>query len=120
MCLESFVAIMAMIAACVLDPGVYFAVNAPAGLVGTTVGSVAQAGSRWGFPVSAGQISDLASAIGEKTVLARTGGAPTLAIGMASIFRAIVGGDAAMKLWYHFARSEERRVGKECRPRLAP
>jgi len=103
MCLESFVAIMAMIAACVLDPGVYFAVNAPAGLVGTTVGSVAQAVSGWGFPVSAGQISDLASAIGEKTVLARTGGAPTLAIGMASIFRAIVGGDAAMKLWYHFA-----------------
>jgi carbon starvation protein len=103
MCLESFVAIMAMIAACVLDPGVYFAVNAPAGLVGTTVGGVAHAVSGWGFPVSAGQISDLASAIGEKTVLARTGGAPTLAIGMASIFRAIVGGDAAMKLWYHFA-----------------
>jgi carbon starvation protein len=103
MCLESFVAIMAMIAACVLDPGVYFAVNAPAGLVGTTAGTVAQAVSGWGFPVSAGQIGDLASAIGEKTVLARTGGAPTLAIGMASIFRAIVGGDAAMKLWYHFA-----------------
>jgi len=103
MCLESFVAIMAMIAACVLDPGVYFAVNAPAGLVGEAAGTVAQSVSGWGFPVSAGQIGDLASAIGEKTILARTGGAPTLAIGMASIFRAIVGGDAAMKLWYHFA-----------------
>ena len=103
MCLESFVAIMAMIAACVLDPGVYFAVNAPAGLVGSTPGAVAQAVSAWGFPVGADQINALAAAIGEKSVLARTGGAPTLAIGMASIFRAIIGGDAAMKLWYHFA-----------------
>ena len=103
MCLESFVAIMALIAACVLDPGVYFAVNAPAGLVGTTPGAVAQAVSAWGFPVGAEQINALAEAIGEKSVLARTGGAPTLAIGMASIFRAIIGGDAAMKLWYHFA-----------------
>jgi carbon starvation protein len=103
MCLESFVAIMAMIAACVLDPGVYFAVNAPAGLVGSTPAAVAQAVSAWGFPVGADQINALAAAIGEKSVLARTGGAPTLAIGMASIFRAIIGGDAAMKLWYHFA-----------------
>ncbi len=103
MCLESFVAIMALIAACVLDPGMYFAVNAPAGLVGSTPAAVAHAVSAWGFPVGAGQIGALASAIGEKTVLARTGGAPTLAIGMASIFRAIIGGDAAMKIWYHFA-----------------
>ncbi len=103
MCLESFVAIMAMIAACVLDPGVYFAVNAPAGLVGSAPDAVARAVSAWGFPVGADQIHALASAIGEKSVLARTGGAPTLAIGMASIFRAIIGGDAAMKLWYHFA-----------------
>jgi carbon starvation protein len=103
MCLESFVAIMAMIAACVLDPGVYFAINAPAGLVGSTPGAVAQAVSSWGFPVGAEQITSLADAIGEKSVLARTGGAPTLAIGMASIFRTIIGGDAAMKLWYHFA-----------------
>ena len=103
MCLESFVAIMAMIAACVLEPGVYFAVNAPAGLVGSTPGAVAQAVSAWGFPVGADQINALAATIGEKSVLARTGGAPTLAIGMASIFRAIIGGDAAMKLWYHFA-----------------
>jgi carbon starvation protein len=103
MCLESFVAIMAMIAACVLDPGVYFAVNAPAGLVGSSPEAVAHAVSAWGFPVGADQIHALAAAIGERSVLARTGGAPTLAIGMASIFRAIIGGDAAMKLWYHFA-----------------
>jgi len=103
MCLESFVAIMAMIAACVLDPGVYFGVNSPAGLVGTTPAAVAHAVSAWGFPVSAGDFSSLAEAIGEKSVLARTGGAPTLAIGMAKIFHAIIGGDAAMKIWYHFA-----------------
>jgi carbon starvation protein len=103
MCLESLVAIMAMIAACVLDPGVYFAVNAPAGLVGNTPEAVAQAVSAWGFPVGAEQLTSLASAIGEKSVLSRTGGAPTLAIGMASIFRTIIGGDAAMKIWYHFA-----------------
>jgi len=103
MCLESFVAIMAMIAACVLDPGVYFAVNSPAGLVGSNPAGVAHTISGWGFPVSVGDLTTLASAIGEKTVLARTGGAPTLAIGMASIFRGIIGGDAAMKLWYHFA-----------------
>jgi carbon starvation protein len=103
MCLESFVAIMAMIAACVLDPGVYFAVNAPVGLVGGTPDAVAQAVSAWGFPVRGDDLTALAGAIGEKSVLARTGGAPTLAIGMASIFRSIIGGDAAMKVWYHFA-----------------
>lgn len=103
MCLESLVAVMAMIAACVLDPGVYFAVNAPAGLVGTTPEQVAHAVSAWGFSVTGGDLTGLADAIGEKSVLARTGGAPTLAIGMASIFRSIIGGDAAMKLWYHFA-----------------
>jgi carbon starvation protein len=103
MCLESLVAIMAMIAACVLEPGVYFAVNAPAGLVGATPAAVAQAVSAWGFPVHASDITGLAAAIGEKTVLARTGGAPTLAIGMARIFHAIIGGEAAMKVWYHFA-----------------
>ncbi len=103
MCLESLVAIMAMIAACVLDPGVYFAINAPAGLVGSAPGQVAQAVSAWGFPVTLADLTRLASSIGEKTVLARTGGAPTLAIGMTKIIGAIVGGDAAIKLWYHFA-----------------
>jgi len=103
MCLESFVGIMAMIAACVLDPGLYFAVNSPAGLVGTTPDAVAAAVSAWNFPVTAHQITELANAIGEKSVLARTGGAPTLAIGMAHIFGKIIGGATAMKLWYHFA-----------------
>jgi carbon starvation protein len=103
MCLESFVGIMAMIAACVLDPGLYFAVNAPAGLVGSTPDAVAAAVSAWNFPVTAHQITELASAIGEKSVLARTGGAPTLAIGMAHIFGKLIGGATAMKLWYHFA-----------------
>ena len=103
MCLESFVGIMAMIAACVLDPGLYFAVNAPAGLVGSTPDAVAAAVSAWNFPVTANDIRTLASAIGEKSVLARTGGAPTLAIGMAHIFGKLIGGATAMKLWYHFA-----------------
>ena len=103
MCLESFVGIMAMIAACVLDPGLYFAVNAPAGLVGSTPDAVAAAVSAWNFPVTAHEITELASAIGEKSVLARTGGAPTLAIGMAHIFGKLIGGATAMKLWYHFA-----------------
>jgi carbon starvation protein len=103
MCLESFVGIMAMIAACVLDPGLYFAVNSPAGLVGSTPEAVAAAVSAWNFPVTANQITELANAIGEKTVLARTGGAPTLAIGMAHIFDKLIGGATAMKLWYHFA-----------------
>jgi carbon starvation protein len=103
MCVESFVGIMAMIAACVLDPGLYFAVNAPAGLVGSTPDAVAAAVSAWNFPVTAAQITDLARAIGEKSVLARTGGAPTLAIGMAHIFGKLIGGATAMKLWYHFA-----------------
>jgi carbon starvation protein len=92
-----------MIAACVLDPGVYFAVNAPASLVGTTPEAVAQAVSAWSFPVRAGDLTGLAAAIGEHSVLARTGGAPTLAIGMAKIFHAVIGGDMAMKVWYHFA-----------------
>ena len=103
MCLESFVAIMAMIAACVLEPGAYFAVNAPVGLVGGSESAVAQVVSSWGFAVRAEDLTALAQAIGEKSVLARTGGAPTLAIGMASIFHAIIGGKAAMQIWYHFA-----------------
>jgi carbon starvation protein len=103
MCLESLVAIMAMIAACVLDPGVYFAVNAPAGLVGSTPDAVANAVSAWGFSVEGNDLIALAEAIGEEKVVGRTGGAPTLAIGMAKIFHAVVGGDTAMKVWYHFA-----------------
>jgi carbon starvation protein len=103
MCVESFVAIMAMIAACLLEPGLYFAVNAPAGLVGTTPEAVASAVTSWGFPIRAIDLTAMAEAIGEKSILARTGGAPTLAIGMARIFGHILGGEAAMKIWYHFA-----------------
>ena len=102
MCMESFVAIMALIAACVLEPGAYFAINSPAGIVGTNPSAVAAKITGWGFEVRSEQIQQLASDIGEKTVLARTGGAPTLAIGMAAIFARAFGG-AAMAFWYHFA-----------------
>ncbi len=102
MLMESGVAIMALIAACVLTPGVYFAINAPAGLLGTTVESASQAIRAWGFTVSPAELTTLASSIGESSVLSRTGGAPSLAIGMAHIFSNVFGG-GAMALWYHFA-----------------
>ena len=102
MILESFVAIMALIAACVLTPGVYFAINAPAGLIGTTVESAAVAVQNWGFVVTPAELSALATNIGETSVLSRTGGAPSLAIGMAHIFSNVFGG-GAMAIWYHFA-----------------
>ncbi|MEK7402139.1 MAG: carbon starvation CstA family protein [Gemmatimonadota bacterium] len=102
MLMESMVAIMALIAACVLTPGVYFAINAPAGLLGTTVESAAQAIQAWGFTVTPAELTTLASSIGESSVLSRTGGAPSLAIGMAYIFSSVFGG-GAMALWYHFA-----------------
>ena len=102
MLMESMVAIMALIAACVLTPGVYFAINAPAGLIGTTVESAAQTIQNWGFVVTPAELTALASNIGESSVLSRTGGAPSLAIGMAQIFSNVFGG-GAMALWYHFA-----------------
>jgi len=102
MLMESGVAIMALIAACVLTPGVYFAINAPAGLLGTTVESAATAIRTWGFTVTPAELSALATSIGESSVLSRTGGAPSLAIGMAYIFSNVFGG-GAMALWYHFA-----------------
>jgi carbon starvation protein len=102
MILESFVAIMALIAACVLSPGTYFAINAPAGALGTTVASAAAAVQSWGFTVSPAELTALAQSIGEKTILSRTGGAPSLAIGMAHIFSNVFGG-GAMAIWYHFA-----------------
>jgi len=102
MLMESMVAIMALIAACVLTPGVYFAINAPAGLLGTSVDSAARAIQTWGFSVSPAELSALANQIGESSVLSRTGGAPSLAIGMAHIFSNVFGG-GAMALWYHFA-----------------
>jgi carbon starvation protein len=102
MMMESFVAIMAMVAATVLDPGVYFAINSPAGVVGKeAVAAVAEISS-WGFPVSVEQMQTLASAMGESTLFARTGGAPSLAVGMASIFGSIFG-NGLLAVWYHFA-----------------
>jgi carbon starvation protein len=102
MLMESFVAIMALIAACALTPGVYFAINAPVGVLGTTVESAARAVQQWGFTVTPQELDALARDIGESSVLSRTGGAPSLAIGMAQIFSSVFGG-GAMALWYHFA-----------------
>ena len=102
MLLESFVAIMAMIAAAALDPGVYFAINSPAGVVGADPAVATATISSWGFAVTPEQMATLANEIGERTLFARTGGAPSLAVGMAHIFSRVLGG-AAMALWYHFA-----------------
>jgi carbon starvation protein len=103
MLMESLVAILALIAACVLTPGVYFAINAPAAVIGATSAEAAQAISSWGFTVTGAEIDALAREVGEQTVLSRTGGAPSLAIGMAYIFSRSLGGMAAMDIWYHFA-----------------
>ncbi|MBV9463375.1 MAG: carbon starvation protein A [Verrucomicrobiae bacterium] len=103
MLLESFVAIMALIAACTLQPGVYFAMNSQGTLVGSTPESAAAAISAWGYSLSPEDLEGIAREIGEKTVVGRSGGAPTLAVGMAHIFSQIVSGPRAMALWYHFA-----------------
>jgi carbon starvation protein len=103
MALESFVAIMAMIAACVLQPGVYFAVNSPAGVVGTTPAAAVATISSWGFPVTVNDMQVLANDVGEQTLFYRTGGAPSLALGMAHIFARSGGGRALIGFWYHFA-----------------
>jgi carbon starvation protein len=100
---ESMVAIMAMIAASVLQPGVYFAVNSPAGIVGKAPEAAAATISAWGFEVTAAQMATLAHAVGEQTLFNRTGGAPAFAVGMAQIFSSTLGGQAVMALWYHFA-----------------
>ena len=100
---ESLVAVMALIAACVLTPGVYFAINAPASAIGTTAASAAEAVRHWGFTLDPAQMQLLAQQVGEKTLLSRTGGAPSLAVGMAHLFSRVLGGSTAMALWYHFA-----------------
>jgi carbon starvation protein len=100
---ESLVAIMATIAACVLQPGVYFAINSPAGIVGQTADAAAATISGWGFSVSAADMQALAQAVGEKTLFNRTGGAPAFAVGMAHIFSNSLGGQTVMAIWYHFA-----------------
>jgi carbon starvation protein len=100
---ESAVAVMAIIAACVMQPGVYFAINSPAGIVGQAPAAAAATISGWGFPVTAADMQALAHAVGEQTLYNRTGGAPAFAVGMASIFSNSLGGQALMALWYHFA-----------------
>jgi carbon starvation protein len=103
MLMESLVAVMALIAACVLTPGVYFAINAPAAALGTTAQSAAEAIRTWGFTLDPGEIQNLARQVGETSLLSRTGGAPSLAVGMAHLFSSVLGGSSAMALWYHFA-----------------
>jgi len=102
MALESFVAIMALIAACVLDPGVYFAINTAAGVVGADPATATATITSWGYPVSAMQMQELAHSMGEQTLYGRTGGAPSLAVGMAHIFGSAFG-EGLFALWYHFA-----------------
>jgi carbon starvation protein len=103
MLMESFVAIMALIGASVIHPGVYFAMNSSAGLIGTTAEQAAQVISNWGFIVTPDVITQTAKDVGETTIMSRTGGAPTLAVGMASILSGFLGGRELMGIWYHFA-----------------
>lgn len=103
MIMESGVAIMALISAIILHPGLYFVINAPAALIGTDVNSVAQVISNWGFSITPDDINNLTQNIGEHTILSRTGGAPTFAIGLALIIHQIIGGPEMMAFWYHFA-----------------
>jgi carbon starvation protein len=103
MACESMVAIMATIAACVLDPGTYFAINSPAGIAGQLPETAARTITGWGFPVTAAAMQRLAQNVGELTLFNRTGGAPAFAVGMAHIFSGSLGGQAVMSLWYHFA-----------------
>ncbi|QKJ37864.1 Pyruvate/proton symporter BtsT [Pseudomonas sp. E141] len=103
MLMESFVAIMAMVAASVIEPGVYFAMNSPAAIVGGDVVSVAQTVSSWGFAITPEALQAVANDIGETTILARAGGAPTLAVGIAQILHSVLPGENTMAFWYHFA-----------------
>ncbi|QYD72759.1 carbon starvation protein A [Paraburkholderia edwinii] len=103
MLMESFVAIMALVAASVIEPGIYFAMNAPAAVLGTTPEAVAQTVTQWGFMLTPEMLTETAKAVGETTIVARAGGAPTLAVGMAHILHQVIGGEAMMAFWYHFA-----------------
>ncbi|HET7216097.1 MAG TPA: carbon starvation CstA family protein [Terriglobia bacterium] len=103
MLMESFVGIMAIVAAGVLQPGIYFAINSPAGVVGEMAGKAVATISGWGFPVTQATMADMASKVGEITLFNRTGGAPSLAVGMAHIFSNVLGGTELMAFWYHFA-----------------
>ena len=103
MLVESLVAVMALIAACVLTPGIYFAINAPAAALGTTAATAAEAIRAWGFTLNPSDMELLARQVGETSLLSRAGGAPSLAVGMAHLFSRVLGGSGAMALWYHFA-----------------
>ena len=103
MLMESFVALMAMIAASILDPAIYFTMNSPLALLGPTVQSAAEAVTNLGYPIAAQAISDAATSVGEHTIISRAGGAPTLAMGMAEIFSQLLGGPGMKAFWYHFA-----------------
>jgi carbon starvation protein len=103
MLMESFVAVMAMVGAAILDPGLYFTMNSPAAVVGLTPDSAAAAVAALGFPISADTIAEAARQVGEQTLISRTGGAPTLAVAMAEIFSHALGGPAMKAFWYHFA-----------------
>ncbi|MGL4317384.1 MAG: carbon starvation CstA family protein [Pseudomonas sp.] len=103
MLMESFVAIMAMVAASVIEPGVYFAMNSPAAVVGADVQAVAATVSSWGFAITPDALEAVARDIGEHTILARAGGAPTLAVGIAQILHQVLPGENTMAFWYHFA-----------------
>ena len=100
---ESFVGVMAMIAACVLQPGTYFAINSPAAIVGFAPQSAVETISNWGYPVTASDMATLAHMVGESTLFNRVGGAPAFAVGIAHIFSQAFGGERLMALWYHFA-----------------
>jgi carbon starvation protein len=103
MLLESFVGVMAMVAACAMTPGVYFAINSPSTIVGATPEAAAATISSWGYPLTAETMTGLARAVGEQTLLNRAGGAPSLAVGMAQIFSSTIGGERLLSIWYHFA-----------------
>ena len=103
MLMEAFVAIMALIAASSLHPGVYFAMNSPAALIGTTAQDAATAISQWGFVVTPDELLNTAKNIGEGSILSRAGGAPTLAVGMAQLLHGIIPGEGMMAFWYHYA-----------------
>ncbi len=103
MLMESFVAIMALICASVIEPGVYFAMNSPAALIGTTVETASQAINSWGFVVTPEMLTGIARDVGESTILSRAGGAPTFAVGMAHIITEVFNSRVMMAFWYHFA-----------------
>jgi len=103
MLLESFVGVMAMVAACAMTPGIYFAINSPPSIVGSTADAAAATISSWGYPLQAQTMANLAHAVGEITLWNRAGGAPSLAVGMAQIFSNTIGGPRLLSIWYHFA-----------------